>query len=130
MQDLLKLSEESKKRKPQVQLKSIVYKEDWDTIRAKLVANAELKERVLGRILTVKDLQKGSKVVSDVGEHEVDVFPLHLDFLPSVATTLANNMGDGVCEVFLLEIDFEGACGGDIDLSLGGGDDVLLFRFT
>ncbi|GJV94590.1 hypothetical protein Tco_1546167 [Tanacetum coccineum] len=58
-EDLLKLSEESKKRKPQVQLKSIVYKEDWDTIRAKLVANAELKERVLGRILTVKDLQKG-----------------------------------------------------------------------
>ncbi|GJZ86655.1 retrovirus-related pol polyprotein from transposon TNT 1-94 [Tanacetum coccineum] len=33
--------------------------EDWDTIRAKLEANAELKESVLGKDLTVEDYAKG-----------------------------------------------------------------------
>ncbi|GJU22953.1 ribonuclease H-like domain-containing protein [Tanacetum coccineum] len=34
--------------------------EDWDTIRAKLEANAELKESVLGKDLTVEDYAKGT----------------------------------------------------------------------
>ncbi|GJS34062.1 hypothetical protein Tco_0532444 [Tanacetum coccineum] len=29
--------------------------------------------------------------------------------------------------VLLLEVDFDGACGGERDFFLGGGDDVLLF---
>ncbi|GJW77242.1 hypothetical protein Tco_0138924 [Tanacetum coccineum] len=35
-----------------------------------------------------------------------------------------------VCEVLLLEVDFKGACGGQRDFSLGGGDEVLSFRFS
>ncbi|GKC75933.1 hypothetical protein Tco_1126707, partial [Tanacetum coccineum] len=35
--------------------------------------------------------------------------------------------GDKVYEVFLLEVDFNGACRGDGDFSLGGGDGVLSF---
>ncbi|GJY70674.1 reverse transcriptase domain-containing protein, partial [Tanacetum coccineum] len=36
-------------------------REDWDTIRAKLEANAELKESVLGKDLTVEDYAKRNK---------------------------------------------------------------------
>ncbi|GJS07337.1 hypothetical protein Tco_0364133 [Tanacetum coccineum] len=36
-------------------------------------------------------------------------------------------VGDKVYEVFLLEVDFNGACRGDGDFSLGGGDGVLSF---
>ncbi|GKA13735.1 hypothetical protein Tco_0693381 [Tanacetum coccineum] len=50
------LTEEQKKRKAQVQFEAQSYtEEDWDTIRAKLEANAELKESVLGKDLTVED---------------------------------------------------------------------------
>ncbi|GKA35739.1 hypothetical protein Tco_0722230 [Tanacetum coccineum] len=53
------LTEEQKKRKAQVQFEAQSYtKEDWDTIRAKLEANAELKESVLGKDLTVEDYAK------------------------------------------------------------------------
>ncbi|GKG02250.1 hypothetical protein Tco_0306955 [Tanacetum coccineum] len=55
-----KLTEEQKKRKAQVQFEAQSYtEEDWDTtIRAKLVANAELKESVLRKDLTVEDYAK------------------------------------------------------------------------
>ncbi|GJT09623.1 putative reverse transcriptase domain-containing protein [Tanacetum coccineum] len=50
------LTEEQKKRKAQVQFEAQSYtEEDWDTIRAKLEANAELKESVLGKDLTVEN---------------------------------------------------------------------------
>ncbi|GJY89949.1 hypothetical protein Tco_0505145 [Tanacetum coccineum] len=53
------LTEEQKKRKAQVQFEAQSYtEEDWDTIRAKLEANAELKESVIERILLVKRLCK------------------------------------------------------------------------
>ncbi|GJR74234.1 hypothetical protein Tco_0086599 [Tanacetum coccineum] len=53
------LTEEQKKRKAQVQFEAQSYtEEDWDTIRAKLEANAELKESVLGKDLTVEDYAK------------------------------------------------------------------------
>ncbi|GJT67930.1 putative ribonuclease H-like domain-containing protein [Tanacetum coccineum] len=54
-----KLIEEQKKRKAQVQFEAQSYtEEDWDTIRAKLEANAELKESVLGKDLSVEDYAK------------------------------------------------------------------------
>ncbi|GJV91016.1 putative ribonuclease H-like domain-containing protein [Tanacetum coccineum] len=53
------LIEEQKKRKAQVQFEAQSYtEEDWDTIRAKLEANAELKESVLGKDLTIEDYAK------------------------------------------------------------------------
>ncbi|GJR87521.1 putative ribonuclease H-like domain-containing protein, partial [Tanacetum coccineum] len=53
------LTKEQKKRKAQVQFEAQSYtEEDWDTIRAKLEANAELKESVLGKDLTVEDYAK------------------------------------------------------------------------
>ncbi|GJY30766.1 hypothetical protein Tco_0414261 [Tanacetum coccineum] len=53
------LTDEQKKRKAQVQFEAQSYtEEDWDTIRAKLEANAELKESVLGKDLTVEDYAK------------------------------------------------------------------------
>ncbi|GKB99793.1 hypothetical protein Tco_0985930 [Tanacetum coccineum] len=53
------LTEEQKKRKAQVQFEAQSYtEEDWDTIRAKLEANAELKESVLRKDLTVEDYAK------------------------------------------------------------------------
>ncbi|GKD10632.1 hypothetical protein Tco_1190317 [Tanacetum coccineum] len=53
------LTEERKKRKAQVQFEAQSYtEEDWDTIRAKLKVNAELKESVLGKDLYVEDYAK------------------------------------------------------------------------
>ncbi|GJY10441.1 hypothetical protein Tco_0378626 [Tanacetum coccineum] len=53
------LTKEQKKRKAQVQFETQSYtEEDWDTIRAKLEANAELKESVLGKDLIVEDYTK------------------------------------------------------------------------
>ncbi|GJS99709.1 putative reverse transcriptase domain-containing protein [Tanacetum coccineum] len=53
------LTKEQKKRKAQVQFEAQSYtEEDWDTIRAKLEANAELKESVLGKNLSVEDYAK------------------------------------------------------------------------
>ncbi|GJY39681.1 ribonuclease H-like domain-containing protein [Tanacetum coccineum] len=53
------LTEQQKKRKAQVQFETQSYtKEDWDIIRAKLEANAELKESVLGKDLTKEDFAK------------------------------------------------------------------------
>ncbi|GKC06856.1 hypothetical protein Tco_0998466, partial [Tanacetum coccineum] len=52
MAEQQELIEEQKKRKAQVQFEAQSYtEEDWDTIRAKLEANAELKESVLGKDL-------------------------------------------------------------------------------
>ncbi|GJX87862.1 ribonuclease H-like domain-containing protein [Tanacetum coccineum] len=53
------LTEEQKKRKDQVQFEAQSYtEEDWDTTRAKLEANAELKESVHGNDLSVEDYAK------------------------------------------------------------------------
>ncbi|GJX83016.1 hypothetical protein Tco_0332497 [Tanacetum coccineum] len=53
------LSEQQKKRKAQVQFEAQYYtEEDWDIIRAKLEAHAELTKDVLGRICLNKTLQK------------------------------------------------------------------------
>ncbi|GJX98607.1 hypothetical protein Tco_0355626 [Tanacetum coccineum] len=53
------LTEEQKKRKAQVQFEAQSYtEEDWDNIIAKLEANTELKESVLGKDLTIKDYVK------------------------------------------------------------------------
>ncbi|GJW97585.1 hypothetical protein Tco_0179393 [Tanacetum coccineum] len=53
------LIEEQKKRKAQVQFEAQSYtEEDWDTIRVKVEANAELKESVLLKDLTVEDYAK------------------------------------------------------------------------
>ncbi|GJT04219.1 eukaryotic translation initiation factor 3 subunit A-like protein [Tanacetum coccineum] len=37
---------------------------------------------------------------------------------------------DGVCEVLLLDVDFDGACGGDEDFTLGCGEGVLSSRLS
>ncbi|GJR14667.1 hypothetical protein Tco_0797319 [Tanacetum coccineum] len=53
------LTEEQKKRKAQVQFEAQSYtEEDWDTIRAKLEANTELKKVMLGNDLTIEDYAK------------------------------------------------------------------------
>ncbi|GKB75996.1 hypothetical protein Tco_0942891 [Tanacetum coccineum] len=53
------LSEQQKKRKAQVQFEAQFYtEEDWDAIRAKLEANAELTKDVLGKDLPKQDFAK------------------------------------------------------------------------
>ncbi|GJV01042.1 putative ribonuclease H-like domain-containing protein [Tanacetum coccineum] len=53
------LSEQQKKRKAQVQFEAQHYtEEDWDAIRAKLEANAELTKNVLGKELPEEDFAK------------------------------------------------------------------------
>ncbi|GJY90372.1 hypothetical protein Tco_0505568 [Tanacetum coccineum] len=53
------LSEQQKKRKAQVQFEAQFYtEEDWDAIRAKLEANAELSKDVLGKDLPEQDFAK------------------------------------------------------------------------
>ncbi|GJZ74759.1 hypothetical protein Tco_0639224, partial [Tanacetum coccineum] len=53
------LSEQQKKRKAQVQFEAQFYtEEDWDVIRAKLEANAELSKDVLGKDLPEQDFSK------------------------------------------------------------------------
>ncbi|GJU06317.1 hypothetical protein Tco_1122747 [Tanacetum coccineum] len=53
------LSEQQKKRKAQVQFEAQYYtEEDWDAIRAKLEANAELTKDVLGKDVPEQDFAK------------------------------------------------------------------------
>ncbi|GKA23266.1 hypothetical protein Tco_0709228 [Tanacetum coccineum] len=53
------LTEQQKKRKAQVQFEAQHYtEEDWDAIRAKLEANAELTKNVLGKELPEEDFAK------------------------------------------------------------------------
>ncbi|GJT88983.1 hypothetical protein Tco_1070700 [Tanacetum coccineum] len=53
------LTEQKKQRKDQVQFEAQHYtKEDWDAIRAKLEANAELTKNVLGKELPEEDFAK------------------------------------------------------------------------
>ncbi|GJW94312.1 hypothetical protein Tco_0173984 [Tanacetum coccineum] len=53
------LTEQQKKRKAQVQFEALFYtEEDWDTIRAKLEANAELSKDVSGLDLPEQDFAK------------------------------------------------------------------------
>ncbi|GJZ15127.1 hypothetical protein Tco_0550804 [Tanacetum coccineum] len=56
------LSEQQKKRKAQVQFEAQFYtEEDWDVIRAKLEANAELSKDVLGNVLGMDLLEQFCK---------------------------------------------------------------------
>ncbi|GJT54964.1 hypothetical protein Tco_0990018 [Tanacetum coccineum] len=53
------LTEQQKKRKAQVQFEAQFYtEEDWDAIKAKLEANAELTKDVLGKDLPEQDFAK------------------------------------------------------------------------
>ncbi|GJV53976.1 putative ribonuclease H-like domain-containing protein [Tanacetum coccineum] len=65
------LTEQQKQRKAQVQFEAQFYtKEDWDVIRAKLEANAELKESVLGKDLTEEDFAKKMvELVNQIKKH-------------------------------------------------------------
>ncbi|GJQ90040.1 hypothetical protein Tco_0001179 [Tanacetum coccineum] len=63
------LTEQQKKRKAQVQFEAQFYtEEDWDTIRAKLEANAELSKDVLGQDLPEQDFAK--RMVDMVNQEE------------------------------------------------------------
>ncbi|GJY74633.1 hypothetical protein Tco_0479064 [Tanacetum coccineum] len=54
-----KLNEQQKKRKAQVQFEAQHYtNEDWDLIRAKIEANAELSKSMLGSELPIEKLQR------------------------------------------------------------------------
>ncbi|GKA98774.1 hypothetical protein Tco_0826711 [Tanacetum coccineum] len=67
------LTEEQKKRKAQVQFEAHSYtEEDWDTIRAMLEANAELKESVLGKDLTIEDYAKRMVELEKIEEDKDD----------------------------------------------------------
>ncbi|GJU00089.1 hypothetical protein Tco_1110427 [Tanacetum coccineum] len=60
------LTEQQKKRKAQVQFEAQFYtKEDWDTIKAKLEANAELSKDVLGQDLPKQDFAKRMSAQED-----------------------------------------------------------------
>ncbi|GJS09295.1 hypothetical protein Tco_0366091 [Tanacetum coccineum] len=59
MEDEEALSEQQKKRKAKVQFEAQFYtEEDWDAIKAKLEANAELTKDVLGKDLPEQDFAK------------------------------------------------------------------------
>ncbi|GJV93591.1 putative ribonuclease H-like domain-containing protein [Tanacetum coccineum] len=63
------LSEQQKKRKAQVQFEAQFYtEEDWDAIRAKLEANAELTKDVLGKDLPEQDFAKRMVMVEIINE--------------------------------------------------------------
>ncbi|GJY50663.1 hypothetical protein Tco_0441510 [Tanacetum coccineum] len=82
---------------------------------------------------------QGRRAEADVEcmRHVVNTISEHLDFMPYGTTTLAKhvvemvNVSSGVEEVLecvlLLEMDFDGACGGERDFFLGGGEEVLSF---
>ncbi|GJS13313.1 putative ribonuclease H-like domain-containing protein [Tanacetum coccineum] len=70
MEEEQELTDEQKKRKAQVQFEAQFYsQEDWDTIRAKLEANAELTKSVVGSDLQGEDFAK--KMVNKE-EKEID----------------------------------------------------------
>ncbi|GKB77598.1 hypothetical protein Tco_0944493 [Tanacetum coccineum] len=75
------LSEQQKKRKAQVQFEAQFYtKEDWDTIKAKLEANAELSKDVLGQDLPEQDF---AKRMVDMIKEEFDKLVQQIDtFVP------------------------------------------------
>ncbi|GJV81004.1 ribonuclease H-like domain-containing protein [Tanacetum coccineum] len=65
------LSKQQKKRKAQVQFEAQYYtEEDWDAIRAKLEANAELTKDLLGKDLPEQILCKNNGKVAEVKEEE------------------------------------------------------------
>ncbi|GJY63185.1 hypothetical protein Tco_0464645 [Tanacetum coccineum] len=66
------------------------------------------------------DLGRFEKIVSTY----VDTVSEHLDFMPCGATTLAKHVVE--C-VILLEMDLDGAYGGERDFFLEGGEGVLSF---
>ncbi|GJW36807.1 reverse transcriptase domain-containing protein, partial [Tanacetum coccineum] len=65
------LTEQQKKRKAQVQFEAQFYtKEDWDAIKAKLEANAELTKDVLGKDLPEQDFAKRmAEMVNQIKKH-------------------------------------------------------------
>ncbi|GJW25624.1 putative ribonuclease H-like domain-containing protein [Tanacetum coccineum] len=68
------LSEQQKKRKAQVQFEAQFYtEEDWDAIKAKLEANAELTKDVLGKDLPEQDFAKRmAEMVNQRKKHFVE----------------------------------------------------------
>ncbi|GJZ57624.1 putative reverse transcriptase domain-containing protein [Tanacetum coccineum] len=90
------LTEEQKKRKAQVQFEAQSYtEEDWDTIRAKLEANAELKESVLGKDLTVEDYAKRMvELVNQRRKHFVEERARAKRNKPMTQTQLRNYMSN------------------------------------
>ncbi|GKA82552.1 hypothetical protein Tco_0789300 [Tanacetum coccineum] len=85
-----------KKRKAQVQFETQFYtEEDWDTIRAKLEANVELKESVIGEDLTVKDFAKRMvELVNQRRKHFVEERARAKRNKPMTQTQLRNYMSN------------------------------------
>ncbi|GJZ88293.1 putative ribonuclease H-like domain-containing protein [Tanacetum coccineum] len=75
------LTEQQKKRKAQVQFEAQFYtEEDWDAIRAKLEANAELSKDVLGKYLPEQDFAKRMVDMFDKLVQQIDTFvPINLE---------------------------------------------------
>ncbi|GJY00179.1 hypothetical protein Tco_0357197 [Tanacetum coccineum] len=90
------LTEEQKKRKAQVQFEAQSYtQEDWDTIREKLEANAELKESVLGKDLTVEYYAKRMvELVNQRRKHFVEERARAKRNKPMTQTQLRNYMSN------------------------------------
>ncbi|GKC08812.1 hypothetical protein Tco_1000422 [Tanacetum coccineum] len=90
------LTEEQKKRKAQVQFKAQSYtEEDWDIIKAKLEANAELKESVLGKDLIVEDYAKRMvELVNQRRKHFVEERATTKRNKPMTQTQLKNYMSN------------------------------------
>ncbi|GJV59138.1 hypothetical protein Tco_1465238 [Tanacetum coccineum] len=69
------LTEQQKKRKAQVQFEAQFYtEEDWDTIRAKLEANAELSKDVLDKFFLNRFCKKNEEF--DKLVQQIDTFVL------------------------------------------------------
>ncbi|GJX86163.1 hypothetical protein Tco_0336937 [Tanacetum coccineum] len=90
------LIEEQKKRKAQVQFEAQSYtEEDWDTIRAKLEANEELKESVLGNDLTIEDYAKRMvELVNQIRKHFAEERARAKRNKPMTQTQLRNYMSN------------------------------------
>ncbi|GJR37321.1 hypothetical protein Tco_1213005 [Tanacetum coccineum] len=90
------LTKEQKKRKAQVQFEAQYYtEEDWDNIIAKLKANTELKESVLGKDLTVEDYAKRMvELVNQRRKHFAEERARAKSNTPMTQTQLMNNMSN------------------------------------
>ncbi|GJY52325.1 UBN2 domain-containing protein [Tanacetum coccineum] len=103
------LTEEQKKRKAQVQFEAQSYtKEDWDTIRVKLEANAELKESVLGKDLTVEDYAKRMvELVNQRRKHFVEERARAIKNKPMTQTQHMNYMSNFLKNQGTWKLNFE-----------------------
>ncbi|GJV27681.1 hypothetical protein Tco_1384129 [Tanacetum coccineum] len=100
----------------------------WEDLRIMFDTNTEdelwqNQKRWLVAGTTSKDayhlLRFIQKQIDEYGSHDrVDNVSKHLDLMPYGATPLAKHV---------MEMDFDGACGGERDFFLGGGDGVFPF---